>query len=242
MARSYRIAGILGTSFCGSTAFSAALDCLPGVAAGGELHWAVDDGRGPVYCGRCGPSCPVFDKDFFAAATAENAYDLAAARLGCDVLVSSDKWPSIYDRFVGALDLAIVLWKPPEAAVGSYMWHDGQQTWQGAAKLWCDSYARVMRWAADVPTVGVNLATFMSDPPAGLGRLCEAAGGLLPYAPLKALQDIEYHALGGNLAAHQRGLGWLPVVTRKLPPDAAVRDEPGVGDVLAELAALPGLP
>ena len=245
--KSYRTIGILGASFCGSTAFSAALDCLPGVAAGGELHWSVDDERGRVRCGRCGEACPVFDPGFFERATVENAYDLAAQQLGVGaggVLVSSDKWPGAYNRFAPAgLDLALVLWKDPEAAVASFMKYDPAQTWQGGTQLWVDFYGGVLAWAEtrEYPVVQVNHRRFMRDVDLGLWQLCRLVPWL-EYGPAHPLAEIEYHALGGNLSAARRRQGFVADGPPKFPSAEAVRQALGVEETWLRLDGLPGLP
>lgn len=222
---SSRVIGILGPSFCGSTILGLCLDGLPGVAFVGETHWLLDDPTSTLRrlpCRECYPDpCPRFTPELIArlhAAQAEGRWWPAmAADIGCDVLVTSDKVPSSYDR-LGLPDVLLSPRKHPCAHVRSairYLHEDHitDETIE-AAIGWLHEHTMMgLYWASerDLPVVPVDIAAFAREPAVELHNLCtrlDLGDFVQGFAATAAdPTNSEHHHVGGNFSLRDRRAG-----------------------------------
>jgi hypothetical protein len=147
----------------------------------------------------CPVLTPVFRRERFADAS---LYARVAAQFNASTIVSSDKSPDIYRRFVhsGTMD-GLFLFRHPAGYVASdrrrgrnaeaslRIWHGFVQT----VHRWCRSYCKSVHY--------VCYENLVADPERGVQALCAALGLHCP-STLPSLNDIEYHHVGGNARAH----------------------------------------
>jgi hypothetical protein len=206
---------IAGTDFCGSTFLDRLFWMVPGVAAPGELHWLLDVPAGCAQatragwnitrlCTRHGPACPALPPAFVNRTfTPKGLYREVATQLGCDVLVSSDKYLSHYKALASHLSpQVIVLFKTPSAQSGSFMKNEGRFPEEGL-RLWFAFYTAMLAKMPDAIYVGYEvLAKYPNET---MARLCSLLD--LPawkkVDPLHALDGQDYHHIGGNPGAHK---------------------------------------
>jgi hypothetical protein len=220
-----RLIGIVGRDFCGSTMLLKMLSCLDGVHTAGEMHWLVDVPSGESITTRAGwpvtrrcvvhgDACESLTPAFVDRHHAPKAlYDEVAVALGAEVLVSSDKMPMHYERFVssGSMD-AIVLYKSPMAQVASDMRNEGRGFFE-ALDLWISTYQQVIEWGLSVKypsrTSFVSYERLAAKPREMLKAIC--AHHELPAPPEdliarfeNANKDKTYHCIGCSPHSHDR--------------------------------------
>lgn len=214
--RDYEYVGIIGHDHCGSTVFCRLLDSISGVESGGELHWLLDAPlQGKIEmragwptsrsCAVHGEKCAVFTADFVAGlADPRTLYAIVRERLGAEILVSTDKYPGYYERYVPPGEmLGVVLFKHPYAAVTS----DVLTNYRGfgaALDSWAADYEAIVTWAPRFcrEVIWQSYEAFACAPAATLERMAaalgrEAQGGAGELA-------MDYHFIGGNAPARAR--------------------------------------
>lgn len=213
-----QIAGVIGLDRCGSTIASRVLESVSGVVAPGELHWLLDaPAQGGMetrihgwnidrLCVACREKCPVLPPSFTSRTFSEKGlYRTVGMKIGCQVLVSSDKRPRHYARFVreGTM-VGVVLWKRPAASATSAKLGEGM-TVANALKVWDAFHARVLKWAPGFcsSVLWVEYGSIIRKP-----RLFAAAfAGLVGLpAPRKVDLSKPFHSLGGNRKANSSKL------------------------------------
>lgn len=221
-----RLIGIVGRDFCGSTMLLKMLSCLDGVETAGEMHWLIDAPSGgslKTHAGwpvtrRCvvhGDACQQLTPAFVDGPHApETLYGEVAEALGAKVLVSADKAPLHYQRFVehGKLD-AIVLFKSPRAQVSSDM-HNERRGFFEALDLWIATYQQIIEWvlSAKYParTSFVSYEQLALKPELMMRAIC--AHHDLPSPPEDFIERFTsannakaYHCIGCSPHSHERG-------------------------------------
>lgn len=235
-----KVVGILGASFCGSTALSMACSTLPGVIAPGEIHWLRDKKaftpHFPTLCSTCSPDpCPVITKALSGRITNANAYDLIAEAFGgADVLVSSDKSTAQYSQYVQQPDLYIWMVRNPVTHVVSLAEILGNE--RVALDTLKTFYEHELGAAGAVPTVRVDLEGFAADAFQGLVKLHGDSGGVLPMPDSVPLPQTSGHQCGGNIRAYPKWGGakkFDPAV-----PNRRVPKELNPGTIVAEMTPI----
>lgn len=200
-----RILATLCPNFSGSTLLAGLLDNVPGVAGLGELHWIIDwpGKRGvPPACNVCGRDCELIERVCREGLTQQNLYERCAEATGCDVLVSTDKYPSNYKRFLGKGDAeALVIFKRPEALLASL-----RRRRSYAATTLSIEYRRFYWKVFDLCHLGffsdlhvVEYEALAGDPAGQLERLCRILE--LPEAIEVRHPPRSWHHFGGNQAS-----------------------------------------
>ena len=224
---SYRFVGVIGHDHCGSTAYCRLLASLPGVATAGELHWLVDappDREVATRAGwsvsrRCtlhGDDCPVFTPEFRGNVNPRTLYHQVRRQMGADTLVSTDKYPGHFERFMKPRAmLGVVLFKHPRAAVTSDVLTN-RRVFDVALDLWAADYRLILEWAPRycARVIWQRYEDFATDPTAALEAVAGELGVRTPPPPHRKLPDC--CIIGGNEPARGRGTVG--------PPDARWRD------------------
>lgn len=206
-----QIVGIIGRDHCGSTMLARLLASVPGCGAPGELHHLVDvppkhDGK-QVTCWKCGPSCSIFDgkrPDIYNGLNDENLYSRVAAAMGCEILVSTDKWVHHYRRFVKPKQMdGIVLYKEPGAQLVSDLGHYSHLSVEESLNLWVVLNGQILDWAPEFCNrcLVVSYHRLVSDVQRGVATICDALGIDAPVTPFR--MESAYHHIYGNPAAHE---------------------------------------
>lgn len=224
-----RVAGIVGTAWSGSTLLSYLLGALPGVATCGEGHALItrreEHEQQGFACVQCKSwRCPVLTRSFVKSLTPQTLYPSLCAQYGKRLLVTSDKTPKLYSRFLGWDDLkhALVIFKRPEAYVWSHVRRfELPETVWGTPRERANNAARKQRWLRDPYTylqyvlegytfvyttivahargsaAFIPYEAFSSDPEAWLHQLCTFLA--VDWRP-SALQywKAAQHVVGGN--------------------------------------------
>jgi hypothetical protein len=191
---------IVSMSFSGSTLLSGIFNYLrPTVISMGEIHWLVDR-PGIANCNACGESCEILERLDRQGLTDANVYDRLLEAANADVLVSSDKGPSILRRFVrpGEADL-IFLFKSPMSMAFSNHNHrnifgdrldpDYWIHWHNAAMRWCLAHGRTV-------TI-LEYEKFAKEPSEQFARLCKRLD--LPEPPKEiSFPPPDWHNIAGN--------------------------------------------
>ena len=212
----YEYIGIIGHDHCGSTVLCRLLAAIPGVESGGELHWLLDappqgeiDMRAgwPVSrsCAVHEQKCTVFTADFVAGLVDPGTlYATVRERLGAEVLVSTDKYPSYFERYVPPGEmLGVVLFKHPYAAVTSDVLTNHRE-FRAALDSWAADYEAIVTWAPRFcrQVIWQSYEVFACAPAATLERMATVLG--------RTVQDgagelaMNYHFIGGNAPARAR--------------------------------------
>jgi hypothetical protein len=185
---------------------------VPGVASVGEVHNLTDNKAprgaqwGGAVCGRCGGDCPVFTPQFrYSSLSPGNLYTRIADQYGRDTLVISDKTPDLYRRFIKPSELdAVFIFKHPASLVASDRRHNPDKTLQQTLDEWTGYVPTVYTWCKQScrSFVSVCLEDLAADPQGVMDRLCDALR--LPRIEVpEDLNQIEYHHIVGNAAAHK---------------------------------------
>lgn len=200
-----KFVGICGISFCGSTLLSRLLDQIPGISAPGELHWLIDNPHGePGQCKGCAGPCEVIDNEFKGSGLVdESLYERVAQRLGCDVLVSSDKNTDNFHRFVLPKQMdGIVLFKTPEASLWSNIKHH-EASPRKSVEIYSRWYETFLDWAPNFCDrhVFVSYEMLVTFPEAMVKTLCRALALPCPddFRLVTEFKDAPAgHHIGGN--------------------------------------------
>jgi hypothetical protein len=223
----FRTTGIVGRDFCGSTMLLRLFACVPGVEPVGELHWLLDaPAVGSIKtkagwsvsreCVVCGSECPVFTSDFIGRNHDKTVlYEQVAKQLNAAVIVSADKMPMHYERFVapGQMD-AIVLYKSPMAQVYSDMKNE-ERSFDEALLLWTRAYDNIIKWCARPGFVRSAIYVCYEDlagnTQSEMERICEhlevqaPPGDLVEQFISSSNLDNRYHCIGCSPHSHRRG-------------------------------------
>lgn len=210
-----RIVGIVGASRGGSTFLSRLFATgAPTYASVGEIHWLIDRPRNPGgACPVCrilrdGKRCPLFGGSWLSHVTAASLYMEVAAAAGCAVLVSSDKAPMHYKKFVpeGKMD-GVFLYKTPHAMAASALRGHPEVQLEGIIMRWRTWYTRVVSWAEHFcrRLVFVGCEQLADDPQGGIDTICRALE-LPPIADVVGAYAAppNWHTIGGNVKAYER--------------------------------------
>lgn len=220
MVRKAKMIGIIGEDHCGSTILARMMARAPYVASGGELHWLIDvppNGAEVTRAGwqvtrECvvhGQDCRVVDRAMRTAnAESANLYPMALdsweTKVGARYLVSTDKYPRHFIRFIdpGYL-LGIVLFKDPWAAVASGM-KTNKMTCTEAIETWTSRYEWILDWAPMFCRrfCWVEYADLVMYPKLTMRRIWKALciDGAAPDGRLAT----DYCHIGGNPGGHSR--------------------------------------
>jgi hypothetical protein len=222
----HRTIGIVGRDFCGSTMLLRLFACVPGVEPVGELHWLLDAPANMGVktragwtvsreCVVCGAECEAFTPEFVNGAHDKHLlYEQVAKRLDASVIVSGDKMPMHYERFVqpGEMD-AIVLYKSPQAQVYSDMKNE-ERDFDDALLLWCRAYDSIIKWVMRPgfvrSVVYVCYEDLAESPLSEMSRICSALELHEPPEDLveqflSTQLDKRYHCIGCSPHSHRRG-------------------------------------
>jgi hypothetical protein len=207
-----RILGIIGTSFCGSTYLARLLDQLEGYVSPGEIHWLVDEpGTERSRCrhGMCGGLDPLRA----TPPAPEALYDAVGCHLNGgefpEVLVSSDKHPCHFTRFVGPWGMSgAMLYKTPEGHALSEAKHHGS-AWDVAADEWADFYEMVLDWAPAFCS-RVECLSYDDLAAAPVASVRELLRRLLlhPWATVAPNDLGDGHHIGGNPGGREALVGY----------------------------------
>lgn len=200
-----RYLAVICPNFSGSTLLAGLLDNIPGVAGLGEIHWIIDwpEKRGiPPACVVCGRKCPVLKSVCRPGLDQSNLYKRCADATGCDVLVSTDKYPANYKRFLKRGEAeALLMFKRPEALL-----HSRRKRGPISPALLSKRYCQFYWNAFELKKSGffsrmeaVEYEALASDPAGQLARLCAILG--LPEPTEIRHPPREWHHYGGNQAS-----------------------------------------
>lgn len=213
-----QVIGIIGYNFCGSTYLSRLMQCFPDVKSGGELHWVFKPNAPyeiktvagwPVRrsCVVCGLNCRVLTPEFISMGfSALDFYPAVARKLKTKILVSSDKLPQHYRAFMRQKQMdGIVLFKHPAAA----MWSDLKNERRKALvslKRWTSLYREILAWAPSFcrRVIFMKYEDVASNPDVMLHHIKGAFAIKSMPRPATEIDNIVYHAIGGNPGAHQK--------------------------------------
>lgn len=221
-----RVVGIVGTSFCGSTALGMALGSCPGTAFIGESNAGIAPfspprcprpekmrsrhialhGRDTAWaykylCERCGDACRVWRVDEMPYPT-DKAHNLLAARTGADILIDSAKLPHHFRAYEnatgGSVDFCyVVLVKSPERQLASFMRNlDTPDLIDGHAWGYIELYGKIADFLRDRKGMVLDYEDFAVNPTTALARIGQIAG--LDPGERKPTND---HMIGCNRRA-----------------------------------------
>ena len=156
-------------------------------------------------CAVHGESCNALGIDFAVAPKdVSTLYETVRMRLGGGVLVSSDKYPSYFERHLrrGQM-LGVVLFKHPYRAVASDVLTN-KRGFDESLNLWSADYAKILDWAdtfcVDVTWLGYEVFATQHDKV--IDALCSFAGVERNQSDDALASD--YHFIGGNAPARNR--------------------------------------
>lgn len=209
----YDYIGIIGHDHCGSTVVSRLLGEVDGIECGGELHWLIDaPARGELpmragwkvsrQCAVHGESCSIFTRDFIERDFPNSdLYEAVKSRAGARTLVSSDKYPENFEKYVapGSM-LGVVMFKHPYSAVTSDVLTN-RRSFQESIDLWSSDYGQILRWASGFcrEVIWKQYEDFACNPIDLLEQVCRATGNTSPGTIGQLAHD--YHFIGGNAPA-----------------------------------------
>jgi hypothetical protein len=243
--------GIIGHDHCGSTALCRLLATVPGLSVGGELHWLIDVPPSvdsvPMragwhvsrWCAVHGDSCDALGKEFTSQLRdSASLYEVARGRLGGGVLISSDKYPSFFERHARAGQmLGIVLFKHPYRAIASDV-ITNRRTFEDSMSLWSSDYSKILGWAPRYcqDVFWLRYESFAREPRSVLDDLCDFIGVERTTGP--AILATDYHFIGGNAPARSRAdiaidEKWKGFLTPEM--QRTIDDNEGVRKVLESL-------
>jgi len=214
-------AGILGTSYSGSTLLSFILGGHDRIFATSETTTLKRDGY-HTECTMCrfrNISCPFWTPDLIDLcltdmerryATIEQA---ALSRLGKDIVIFSDKAPVIYKPLLEAssIDRFIVLFKRPEAFYYSYKKHrmlnNKYDTFEEILMTYIRHYERDLALVDNgFPSFFLAYEDLVNDPLFWTYQVCEFLGVRF-HNHMLAYWDSDLHPLTGNLGPYMNALG-----------------------------------
>lgn len=197
---------VFGPSFCGSTAFSGALQNIPSTIAIGEAHWVIDAPRElgrTARCTICKDSCPMVDPLIQNPPTDANLYDEILRQSGKKRLVTTDKSPYFTKRFCAHRGfIGILLFKSPEAMVASSNRHPvGWKEKHGSAlNLYHSFYEGLITYLNQdaLKWFAVESEIFFRNPEDELQVICDHLS--LPRPKEFQFPPQDWHNIGGNPA------------------------------------------
>lgn len=199
---------IVGMSFCGSTVLSYVLGALDGVANVGESHWIAtppQPGSSGAKCHTCGDACPVLTAEFCDSLREDptNWYEKIAARLGTDILVTSDKNLILLRRNDPEANFDVVYsFRPPLDAYRSYQKSAKLQskplTFDEYLWFWTTFYGNAhYNFPSQGKKIWLNFSDFSANPEDQLSVLCGKLD--IPYqADALRYWEKKQHVVGGN--------------------------------------------
>ncbi len=211
-----------GTSFTGSTLIGLILGAIPGVANVGESNWLVprlgeadaspklwNDYEGMEQCRLCGSACKVWTKEFRMDLQRDPVdwFERVAARLGTNVLVSSEK----ETPFVNALDpkeryTALILFREPRqfwSSIRKRPWR--QDTIQQATRRWATAYKHFVEdtYRPEGGKIFMNVDAFQTQPEQRLRILLKLLGIEGNVESVLRYWESQQHYVGGNFNVYQ---------------------------------------
>jgi len=212
------VIGIVGQDRCGSTLAGRLLEALEGVRMAGELHWLVDAPPEGTFhpkvpgwpisrqCTVHGLTCKVIPKDFYWSLTASDeptVYERVRHRLGARTIVSTDKYPGYFERFVKSKTMfGLLLWKAPGQDAASLVRALGEAPAHAVRQLALD-YRRMMNWVDAFCTASITVYyEDLAKRPRATIEAVSKATGIPVVRPVQLISD--YHSIGGNMAAASR--------------------------------------
>jgi hypothetical protein len=249
-----KVVGIIGLDRCGSTVLARLLEMLKGARTAGECHWLVDAPasgklstriRGWQISRQCvvhGDACPIFKPDFvFGPHRPNTLYSDVGLKMGASTLISTDKTPRHFRRFVPSGGMTgVVLHKRPEQAFCSAILGENM-TAEDAAQKWVSFYWQTIKWAPGFckDVIYLSYEDVIERPWRILRVVGEAIDAEVIPGPLHLRSN--YHFFGGNLKAHRsKGLvadrRWLEL--QKAGKLTSAAEHPKVREVYNRLRRL----
>jgi hypothetical protein len=211
-----------GTSFTGSTLIGLILGAIPGVGNVGESNWLVPrlgeaDASPKLWsgyesmeqCRLCGSACEVWTKEFRMdlQRNAVDWFERLAARLGTNVLVSSEKETPL----VNALDpqkryAALILFREPGqfwSSIRKRPWR--QDTIQQATRRWTAAYSEFLEdtYRPEGGKIFMNVDAFQTQPAPRLRVLLELLGIEGDVESVLRYWESQQHYVGGNFNVYR---------------------------------------
>jgi hypothetical protein len=212
-----------GTSFTGSTLIGLILGAIPGVGNVGESNWLVPrlgeaDASPKLWngyesmeqCRLCGSDCEVWTKEFRMDLQRDPAdwFERVAARLGTNVLVSSEK----ETPFVNALDpqqryTALILFRKPAqfwSSMRKRPWR--QDTIQQSTRRWVTAYKYFLEdtYHPKGGKVFMNVDAFQAQPAQRLPVLLRLLGLEGDIETMLRYWESQQHYVGGNFNVYTK--------------------------------------
>lgn len=208
--QNYRVFGILGPAYCGSTIWTRILGALPDVAATGEDRAIISHRDRKAYCSHCGGKpCPIYTPKVISdlracKPTMHNSpwWDILAEATEATTLISSDKYPKHYDE-LGHPDHGLLAWKDPREMVASLHKRDRSPSLAYSCTIIHEFYSGIIQWAQqhNIPLTVLRLTHLRNAPQSAVKRFCSRAG--LQYSASATSLSSPVHHIGGNsYAAH----------------------------------------
>lgn len=203
-----RFAGIVGRRFCGSTILARAMAAVPGVASVGELHWLIDaPGHAMSRCTPCGIDCEIFTPPLRRGPwDRSHLYETVLKHHGGDVLLSADKTPWQYERFLPPHTMdGILLFRDPLGAVASDLRRGifanpkSGEAARWALLGWLEFYHGIDLWMGSFCKnwCVVSYYDFVDDPWSTVRSVCRRFCWSDPVIP-DSFADLKYHHIGGG--------------------------------------------
>lgn len=211
-----------GTSFTGSTLIGLILGAIPGVGNVGESNWLVprlgEADASPKlwrgyesmeHCRLCGSACEVWTKEFRMDLQRNPVdwFERLAARLGTNVLVSSEKEIPL----VNALDpqkryAALILFREPGqfwSSIRKRPWR--QDTIQQATRRWTAAYSEFLEdtYRPEGGKIFMNVDAFQTQPAHRLRVLLELLGIEADVESVLRYWESQQHYVGGNFNVYR---------------------------------------
>lgn len=213
------VIGILGTSFCGSTALGMALNSHPEIAFIGEAwratplgHPCVMARRGrPATCPTCRNECKVWIPAEYPIPLVE-MHRRIAGRLGVEALVDTSKMAHVFQQYerAGSADryIYVGLIKDPMRIAASYRRnktcrHDPSWGPARTARAYAWSYFQHLTFAESRNYRAIDYVAAMTTPSATVSLIAEEAGLDPDLVDPVGYRTVPLHALGGNTRARK---------------------------------------
>lgn len=212
-----------GTSYTGSTLIGLILGAIPGVANVGESNWLVPrlgeadaspklwrDYQSMEQCRLCKSACEVWTKEFRMGLQRDpaNWFGKLAARLGTNVLVSSEKGTPLID----ATDphrsyTALILFREPGqfwSSIRKRPWR--QDTIQQATRRWATAYSEFLddNYRPQGGKIFMNVDAFQARPAQRLPVLLKLLGLEGDVEAALRYWESQQHYVGGNFNVYTK--------------------------------------
>lgn len=226
----FRVIGILGRSYCGSSIANLILGSHSKTFGAGELYRAVRL-RERAYCAVCRGACCLWQPEFMQRLTVHNVYETLSRRVRKPIIVDSSKLPGWFSATVKANDRRplrpLLLTKHPLRHVGSFVANQflrrtavagAQDRRNPAPNGFGELEPFVLKFLADTKDFYKNIQSnqllvrfaelpvvhyedLIEDPKGSLSPILADLG--LEFEPaLMAYDERKHHPLGGNTGAH----------------------------------------